>query len=85
MPNCFTLTPKDSSEPAKFSTIDDKMREHFGAPEDKHFYYELWYDIEGLALAMGRDWQWMRNEWPERSAIIDWLASNYTPDSWCER
>lgn len=84
MPACFQLFPKGSDTPARFSEIDDAMRLHFGAPPDAERYYESWYDIEGLGLAMGFDWDRMRQINPDRAHIIDWLAERYTSDAWTE-
>lgn len=85
MPNCFTLTPKGETEPARLAAIDDAMCAHFGVAPDPDKYYQFWVDCEGLALACGKDWTWMRENFPERVGIIDWLAEHYTPDAWCER
>jgi hypothetical protein len=85
MPNCFTLTPKGATEPEKLADIDNKLCAHFGVEPDPEHYYQMWVDIEGLALAMGRDWQWMRENFdPERLPIINWLDEHYTPDAWAE-
>ena len=84
MPACFQLFPIGSDEPARFSVIDDAMRQHFGAPPDAERYYEGWYDIEGFGLALGRDWDDLRGLFPERKPIIDWLEKHYTADAWTE-
>ena len=84
MPACFQLFPKGSNEPARFSDIDNAMREHFGAePDDKH-YYESWYDIEGFSCALGLTWENMKERKPERAAIIDYLSERYVCSAWAE-
>lgn len=85
MPNCFTLTPNGEAQPATLSAIDDAMCAHFGVEPDPKLYYWGWVDIEGLALALGRDWAWMRANFEGRNAIIDWLEANYTPDAFSYR
>ena len=84
MPACFQLFPKGSTEPARFSAIDDAMREHFGAPPSATDYYQGWYDIEGLGCAIGKTWEEMKQMMPERAPIIDYLAERYTCDAWTE-
>jgi hypothetical protein len=87
MPNCFTLTPKGSIEPATLPSIDDAMCAHFGVTPDADRYYRGWVDQEGFALAMGRDWQYMRDSeyFADRLPIVEWLAANYTPDAFAYR
>ena len=81
MPNCFTLTAKNAQIPEKLSIIDEKLCAYFQVIPDEDRYYKGWVDIEGLSLAMGKDWAWMRGHFPERAPIINWLEENYTPDS----
>ena len=82
MPACFQLFPKGSTEPASFADIDDAMRAHFGAPPDEKHFYCMWYDVEGFELALGYDWDKMRQTHPNRKDIIDWLEANYTSKAW---
>lgn len=88
MPNCFTLTRKGETEPARLSAIDDAMCAHFNVTPDADRYYRFWVDIEGCALACGRDWDWIRanmdDEEGSRKPIVDFLEANYTPDCWAE-
>lgn len=85
MPNYFSLTPINGTEPTKLADIDDAMCKHFGVTPDDDSFYRHWVDIEGFALAVGRDWQWMRDNFPDRLDIINWLEANYTPDAWASR
>ncbi len=85
MPNCFTLTPNGATEPAKLAAIDELMCAHFGVTPDDDKYYRGWVDMEGFALAMGRDWAWMKENFEDRHDIILWLESNYTPDCFAYR
>lgn len=84
MPNCFTLTRKGETEPSKLSAVDDALCAHLGVEPDAEQYHASWVDLEGFALAMGRDWAWMRVNFPDRLDIIGWLEENYIPDSWVE-
>jgi hypothetical protein len=81
----LTLTKKGEEKPSKFPDIDNAMCAHFGVEPDEDRFHNMWYDIEGLALATGKDWAWIRETWPERVAIIDWLDANYVADAWYER
>ena len=87
MPNCFTLTPKGEKTPANFPEIDDKLREHFHQPPDDAHWLWGWYDVIGLALACGKDWDWIREKLDDENlkAVANWLEGRYDVDSWCER
>ena len=85
MPAYFTLTKKGETEPSAFIAIDEAMCAHFEVTPDPVKYYRAWYDIEGLGLAMGHDWNKLREINPNRADIIDWLEDNYTPDAWYSR
>lgn len=82
MPACFNLTPRNGTEPEQLSEIDNKMRAHFGAPPDPKKWYENWYNIEGLGIALGHDWDKLREICPDRKPIIDWLEENYIMNAW---
>jgi len=85
MPNCFTLTPKGATEPEALQSIDEKLCKLLGEEVHPRLYVHLWVDVEGLALACGKDWAWMREHFDaERKPIIDFLEANYTPDAWAE-
>lgn len=87
MPNCFTLIPKGETVPAKFAEIDDKLRKAFNQPEDAEKFLWGWYDTIGLALACGKDWDWIREkcESEDLRAVATWLEGRYDADSWRER
>lgn len=87
MPNCFTLIPKGANMPAKFAEIDDKLRKAFNQPEDAEKFLWGWYDTIGLALACGKDWDWIRANCESENlrAVATWLEGRYDADSWCER
>ena len=85
MPAYFTLTKKGETKPSTFVAIDEALCAHFGVTPDPNLYYRSWYDIEGLGLAMGYDWNKLREINPTRKDLIDWLEENYLPDAWHAR
>jgi hypothetical protein len=89
MPNCFSLTDKRTGELASLSGVDDRMREHFGAPPDPDKFYESWYNVIGFALACGRTLPELIERLAGKDealhAIALWLAEHYTSDAWAER
>lgn len=85
MPAYFTLTKKGEKEPSRFIDIDEAMCAHFGVTPDPDLYYRSWYDIEGCGLAMGYNWDKLREILPERKKIIDWLEENYVAEAWYSR
>lgn len=85
MPACFQLTRKGEREPAILQSVDNAMREHFGAEPSETAWYERWYDTIGLGLALGHSFERLKTEFfPNKAAIIDWLEANYTTDAWHE-
>ncbi len=81
MPACFTLTRKGTDQPAKLVDVDSHMCEHFGVPCHPTMWHRGWYDLEGFALAIGKNWAWMRENFEGRDDIISFLEENYTPDA----
>ena len=89
MPNCFQLISKKTGEPENFSSIDEKLCAMFDVPVDDNRYLCSWYDIVGLNLATGRDFDEQRKmhwiaEDESLMQIIDFLDENYTSNSWYE-
>ena len=98
MPACFTLTRKGESTPSSLQHIDDEMRIEFGEEPDEVLWLWGWYDTLGLALAMGRTWEQLREQFAEDPAeserinmsrrgmlvVIDWLDEHYIPNAWAE-
>ena len=87
MANCFTLTPKGETKPAKLQDVDNKLREAFHQPPSDTEWLWGWYNTIGLALAMGKDWSWVRETFDSERlvAVANWLEGRYEVDSWCER
>jgi hypothetical protein len=101
MPACFQLIDKETGQPAIFQEIDDKMRESFGAPPDDKNYMNGWYDSIGFRLAIGKDWNAIREEfeseyrndinsgvksvYPRLISITNWLEDHYSSNAWYTR
>ena len=99
MANCFTLTRKGESEPAKLQDVDDEMRIEFGEEPDEKYWIWHWHDTMSLGLALGLSWAQLREQWtPEADededeiefcrrmrAVIDWLDEHYVLNAWAER
>ena len=86
MPNCFTLTPKGEQVPAKLQDVDNKLREAFHQPPDEEHWLWGWYDTIGLALAVGKDWEWIYANFEGENilAAAHWLEGRYEVDCWYE-
>ncbi len=99
MANCFTLTRKGESEPAKLQDVDDEMRVEFGEEPDEKYWIWHWHDTMSLGWALGLSWAQLREQWtPEADededeiefcrrmrAVIDWLDEHYVLNAWAER
>ena len=95
MPNCFQLTRKGEDKPMLLQAIDDEMCAAFGEPTDPNKWLWNWYDTIGLGLALGHDWQKLREIYEPEDAddwfyhrlmrVIDWLEQNFTAYAWTER
>ena len=86
MPNCFILTKKGESEPTSLVKVDEEICAAMNMLVDDKWWCCGWYDSIGLSIAIGKDWDWMRNHFdsPETMAIIDFLEENYVTDAWAE-
>jgi len=84
MPHCFSLTRKGEKETATLQSVDDAMCAHFGTIPNPKEWYKNWYSTIGLGLAVGHSLQKLKEFWPDKSEIIDWLDENYTSDAWRE-
>lgn len=89
---CFQLFPRQD-KPAKLSAVDAAMCAHFGVPVDEKFYYCGWFDTVGYLLATGRTFEEAKARIVELDIqpqqklldICDWIADNYTVDSFSSR
>ena len=81
MSACFQLIPIDSDQPEKFGQIDEKMCRFFGVEPSNDQWYMHWYPVIGFNMALGLDYQKLRETFPEYLEVINWLADNYTINS----
>jgi hypothetical protein len=93
MPNCFQLIDKVSGVPATFCSIDDRLCADLGVTPDPKLYYMGWYDIIGIRLATGSDWDKIEaefsvahDEWEDKiRQVIQWMRERYDSTAWYER
>ncbi len=92
MPNCFTLTRKSDPDagPVTFAQIDEELCKHLGVECHPKQYYLGWYDGIGYALAIGKNWDQIRetlreyNYDEEAFKIVDFLEENFVANAWAE-
>jgi len=83
MPNYFSLTKRGDKSPTNLQDIDIAMCEHFGVPVHPKYWYCDWYNIEGLYLAIGRSWEYMRDDMREQ-AYVSMLKGDHEYAAKCE-
>ena len=84
MPNCFSLTKKGEQTPTALIKIDEEICRLLDQPVNPQLYAD-WYQTIGFCLAMGSDWDRMRELFhasPDLLKCIDYLEANYIPDAW---
>ena len=87
MANYFTLTKKGADKPSAFCDIDDEIcKELFNVEPDKHEYIYHWYDIIGLKLACGKEWDLIEQdlESEQLKKITRYLRDHYISDAWSQ-
>lgn len=85
MPNCIQLIDKHANRPEALSTVDEKMRLHFNAPQHPTEWFCSWYNIIGFSLAMGKTFAEIIEQsadYPMTQKIAQWLDENYTANTW---
>lgn len=85
MAQYFSLTPKDQQRPQKPVDVDAAICEALGKTCHSTDWYENWYNTLGLALACGRDLDYVRKEWPQLKDVADFIEANYVIDAWAGR
>ena len=84
MPNCFQLLRNGNA--VSLQQIDDEMRIAFNAPSSDSEWYLGWYDVIGLYLACGKDWDWIEQHLSDsRIPVAKWLRENFQVACWAER
>lgn len=90
MPNCFNLTRIGESEPTPLVQIDDELCREVGhrEPDDSNQWFCNWYNSVGLALACGRSFDDLVEDYKDEPEIakniISYLESNFIPKCWYE-
>lgn len=74
-----------NGELQSFNKVDSEMCKHFGVECDPVNWYENWYNTLGFSLALGHTWEQIRQDWPHKKDIIDWMEKNYDANSWSGR
>lgn len=74
----FQLTNKETNAIVGPGKADDLMREHFGAEPNSKRYYENWYDTIGFSLAAGNTQEEVKEFWPEKNVILDYILDTYS-------
>jgi hypothetical protein len=85
MPNAFLFRSKETGQPTQFIKIDEEICNHLGVPIHETQYYNSWYDIIGLAVAVGRKLNEIANDesYGETTRkIAAYLDSKYTSEAW---
>jgi hypothetical protein len=93
MPNCFQLTRKGDSSPAKLQDIDRAICQNLDIPFSEDKWAANWYANIGLFLALGKSFNdiidlcWDINGYEAEHAnltlrIAAYLNDNYTSDAW---
>lgn len=85
MPNAFMFRSKETGKPTQFVKIDEEICNHLGVPIHETKYYNSWYDIIGLAVAVGQKLSEIAantNYDEETRKIAAYLDSRYTTEAW---
>jgi len=87
---CFSLTKQGEDQPSSLVAIDEAICAYMGVEPDPDRYYRDWYDRIGFKLAMGDDWDTIRERYwdlrcDEMVQVINFLEDNYRPSAWAER
>lgn len=84
MPSCFSLTKRGHNRPSNLQDVDRDICEHLGVKVDPMNWYSNWYNTIGLSLAIGHSFEKIKEFFPERAQVIDFLEQNYDVNSWKE-
>jgi hypothetical protein len=87
MPNCYTLTRKDETEPTKLTVVDEFICNKLGEDIHPTYWCRGWNDTLGLGFALGRTFDELRKVFADTDLIevIDILEDNFTVESWAQR
>lgn len=68
-----------------FIALDEEIAEHFNAVPDPVNWFRYWMNVFGFTLALGKDFDYVRNmvaHDPDSVAVVDYLASRFTNESY---
>lgn len=84
MPSCFALYDKLTGKQMVLQEVDKAICVYMDIPVSETDWAYSWYNTIGLSLAIGHDWEKIKEFFPERTPIIDFLKENYDVNSWKE-
>lgn len=90
--NCFQLFDKEGNSPT-MQELDIDICKLLGEPVDPKYYCPVfkhpslnisWYDTVGLALACGKSYDDIRNDFKNENVrkVVDFLESRYVPKAY---
>lgn len=81
----YTLTRKGEETPTNLVQIDEEMCAHFGVTPDVEKWYRNWENTIGLGIALGKNWDQLREIFQEDTDIINWMEEHFISNSWYQR
>lgn len=81
MAHCFQLVR--DGQPVTLNVVDEELCAHLGEEVHPTNWCANWYNIEGLGFACGMPLEKIRELYPTRSHIHDFLEK-FTIDTWRE-
>lgn len=81
------VTKKGEKTPTNLQEVDEELCKAFGQEVHPVLYLWNWYDMIGLYLALGKDWEWIQNELQteELKKVAGYLEEHYDVKAWLER
>lgn len=86
------MTRKGESEPTKLTVIDEELCKMLNVPCHPTEWVCWWYDIIGLHLACGNDWEFIKAQFANPdpddqvgqglAKIAAYLEANFDKDAW---
>jgi hypothetical protein len=86
MAQYFQLFDKNTGEAKRFLDVDEEICNHMGIKADDIKWAHQWYDIIGLFLSCGKNWDEIRIAVDgELKEIVDFMEDNYRAECWSGR
>ena len=83
--NCFKLYDRSTGSVLNLKKVDEELCIHFGRTPDTDFWYRAWYDVIGLGLSLGHDWDALWERLPEYRDVIEFMRERYDFSAWAGR